>query len=111
MYDALGLNQVKNNKRPIDQALHAISEKGSGALLYMEPRRAETASKDISSPAPELESLAVPKMDFRDYGIGAQILVDLGIKKLSLLSRDQRKVVGLEGYGLEITDYILLPKK
>jgi 3,4-dihydroxy 2-butanone 4-phosphate synthase/GTP cyclohydrolase II len=50
-------------------------------------------------------------MDFRDYGIGAQILVDLGIKKLSLLSRDQRKVVGLEGYGLEITDYILLPKK
>jgi 3,4-dihydroxy 2-butanone 4-phosphate synthase/GTP cyclohydrolase II len=111
MYDALGLNQGKNNKRPIDQALHAISEKGSGALLYMEPRRAETASKDISSPAPELESLAVPKMDFRDYGIGAQILVDLGIKKLSLLSRDQRKVVGLEGYGLEITDYILLPKK
>jgi len=111
MYDALGLNQDKNSKRPIDQALHAISEKGSGALLYMEPRRAEAASKDISSPAPELESLAVPKMDFRDYGIGAQILVDLGIKKLSLLSRDRRKVVGLEGYGLEITDYILLPKK
>jgi 3,4-dihydroxy 2-butanone 4-phosphate synthase / GTP cyclohydrolase II len=111
MYDALGLNQDKDSKRPIDQALHAISEKGSGALLYMEPRRAEAASKDISSPAPELESLAVPKMDFRDYGIGAQILVDLGIKKLSLLSRDRRKVVGLEGYGLEITDYILLPKK
>ena len=111
MYDALGLNQNKDSKRPIDQALHAISEKGSGALLYMEPRRAEAASKDISSPAPELESLAVPKMDFRDYGIGAQILVDLGIKKLSLLSRDRRKVVGLEGYGLEITDYILLPKK
>jgi 3,4-dihydroxy 2-butanone 4-phosphate synthase / GTP cyclohydrolase II len=111
MYDALGLNQGKNSKRPIDQALHAISEKGSGALLYMEPRRAEAASKDISSSASELESLAVPKMDFRDYGIGAQILVDLGIKKLSLLSRDRRKVVGLEGYGLEITDYILLPKK
>ena len=56
-------------------------------------------------------TVTVPKMDFRDYGIGAQILVDLGIKKLRLLSRDRRKVVGLEGYGLEITDYVLLPKK
>ena len=50
-------------------------------------------------------------MDFRDYGIGAQVLVALGIKKLSLLSRDRRKVVGLEGYGLEITDYVLLSGK
>ena len=50
-------------------------------------------------------------MDFRDYGIGAQILVALGLKKLKLLSRDHRKVVGLEGYGLEITDRVLLPEK
>ncbi|MEC7393574.1 MAG: bifunctional 3,4-dihydroxy-2-butanone-4-phosphate synthase/GTP cyclohydrolase II, partial [Verrucomicrobiota bacterium] len=48
--------------------------------------------------------------DFRDYGIGAQILVALGIKKLKLISRDRRKVVGLDGYGLEITDRMLLPK-
>ena len=50
-------------------------------------------------------------MDFRDYGIGAQILVALGIRKLKLLSRDRRKVVGLEGYGLEIVDRTLLPKR
>ena len=111
MNDALGFNQSKDSQRPIDQALHAISEKGSGALLYMEPRRTEARSEDVVSSAPKLDALAVPKMDFRDYGIGAQILVDLGIKKLRLLSRDRRKVVGLEGYGLEITDYVLLPKK
>ena len=103
--------KVKDGKRPIDQALHAIAQKGSGALLYMEPRRAEIGREDLSSSEPKLDALAVPKMDFRDYGIGAQILVDLGIKKLRLLSRDRRKVVGLEGYGLEITDYVLLPKK
>ena len=47
-------------------------------------------------------------MDFRDYGIGAQILSALGAKKLRLLTRDRRKVVGLEGYGLEIIERILL---
>ena len=47
-------------------------------------------------------------MDFRDYGIGAQILAALGIEKLQLLTRDRRKVIGLEGYGLEIVERILL---
>ncbi len=48
------------------------------------------------------------KMDFRDYGIGAQVLAALGIKKLRLLTRDRRRVVGLEGYGLEIVERTLL---
>jgi 3,4-dihydroxy 2-butanone 4-phosphate synthase/GTP cyclohydrolase II len=47
-------------------------------------------------------------MDFRDRGIGAQILASLGLRKILLLTRSRRKVVGLEGYGLEITDRILL---
>jgi len=110
--DALGLETVKGRQRSVDQALKAIAEKGSGALLYMEPRRAELQKTKRSKPKPnDLESLSSPKMDFRDYGIGAQVLVALGIKKLSLLSRDRRKVVGLEGYGLEIADYVLLSGK
>ena len=110
--DALGLETVKGRQRSVDQALKAIAAKGSGALLYMEPRRAELQKTKRSKPEPnDLESLSSPKMDFRDYGIGAQVLVALGIKKLSLLSRDRRKVVGLEGYGLEIADYVLLSGK
>ena len=63
----------------------------------------------ISNVNPEaIKELPVPKMDFRDYGIGAQILVALGIEKLRLLTRDRRKVVGLEGYGLEIVERILI---
>jgi 3,4-dihydroxy 2-butanone 4-phosphate synthase / GTP cyclohydrolase II len=44
----------------------------------------------------------------REYGIGAQILVDLGLKTLRLLTNNPKKVVGLEGYGLEITEQVPL---
>ena len=44
--------------------------------------------------------------DLRDYGIGAQILVDLGIRTIRLLTNNPKKVVGLEGYGLEITEQV-----
>ena len=46
------------------------------------------------------------KMDLREYGIGAQILVDLGIRTIRLLTNNPKKVVGLEGYGLEITQQV-----
>ena len=44
--------------------------------------------------------------DLRDYGIGAQILVDLGVKNLKLLTNNPKKIVGLEGYGLHITERV-----
>ena len=47
-------------------------------------------------------------MDFRDYGIGAQILSELGIKQIRLLSNTKRKVVALDGYDLEIVEQIPL---
>ena len=44
--------------------------------------------------------------DLRDYGIGAQILVDLGLTSLRLLTNNPKKIVGLEGYGLTVTDQV-----
>ena len=41
--------------------------------------------------------------DLREYGMGAQVLVDLGLKKIQLLTNNPRKIIGLEGYGLEVT--------
>ena len=45
-------------------------------------------------------------MDLRDYGIGAQILSDLGVKKIRLMTNNPKKMVGLEGHGLEIVEQI-----
>jgi len=46
--------------------------------------------------------------DLRDYGIGAQILADLGLRKIRLITNNPRKIVGLEGYGLEVTERVAL---
>jgi 3,4-dihydroxy 2-butanone 4-phosphate synthase/GTP cyclohydrolase II len=51
------------------------------------------------------ERLGFP-MDLRDYGVGAQILADLGVKKIRLLTNNPRKVVGLEGHNLEIVEQL-----
>ena len=51
------------------------------------------------------------KMDEKDYGVGAQILRDLGVKKLRLISNNPQKRIGLTGYGLEITEYVTLETK
>jgi 3,4-dihydroxy 2-butanone 4-phosphate synthase/GTP cyclohydrolase II len=53
------------------------------------------------------EALGFPP-DLRDYGIGAQILVDLGIRKIRLLTNNPKKIVGLRGYGLEVVERVPL---
>ncbi|MEJ6523586.1 MAG: 3,4-dihydroxy-2-butanone-4-phosphate synthase [Opitutales bacterium] len=107
--DVFGLIEKGDTFNPIEKALSVIAKNGSGVLLYMESKRLDL-SKHESNESDQLDNkpIPVPKMDFRDYGIGAQILAALGIKKLRLLTRDRRKVVGLEGYGLEIVERILL---
>ena len=46
------------------------------------------------------------KADLRDYGIGAQMLVDLGVRKMRLMTNNPKKIVGLEGYGLKVVERI-----
>lgn len=95
----------------LDASLKAIAREGRGAVLYMEPRNVGEAMLSRLAPASgpgaaRADEPAGPSMDLRDYGIGAQILGALGLKKIRLLTSSHRKLVGLEAYGIELVELV-----
>ena len=89
----------------LSTAMQRIAEAGHGVLLYIE--QAQGGIRVIDDLGNEgYKKLGPAKMDYRDYGIGAQILVELGLKQIRLISSTHRKVIGLDGYDLEIIEQI-----
>jgi len=81
-------------------AMHMIAAKGRGVVVLLRDRRPNGLSERVRL----LAAASRPEAELRHYGIGAQILLDLGIKDMVLLSNTRRVIVGLEGYGLNIVD-------
>jgi len=99
----------------LHQAMKRIQEAGSGVLVYMRQEgrgiglgakiHAYKLQEEGLDTVEANERLGFP-MDLRDYGLGAQILSDLGIHRIRLLTNNPRKVVGLEGYDIEIVEQV-----
>ncbi|WP_181782542.1 bifunctional 3,4-dihydroxy-2-butanone-4-phosphate synthase/GTP cyclohydrolase II [Pseudonocardia pini] len=103
----------------LDAALQAVADEGRGVVLYMRGHEGRGIGLLHKLQAYQLQEAGADTVDAnlamglpadaRDYGIGAQILSDLGVKSMRLLTNNPEKRAGLEGYGLRITERIAMP--
>ncbi len=89
------LGQPGPRKRVLQRAMATVGEEGAGVIVLLMPSSGDALSDEIGG-------TGGPKMDLRSYGIGAQILADLGIHDMILLTNSHRNIVAIEGYGLNI---------
>ena len=104
MADLLGEVSEKRAGDELTTAMAAIAKAGCGVIVVLRESIASSLSSMVSQKL-NMTSDTSGNRDLRDYGVGAQILTDLGIRKMILLSDTRPNVVSLEGYDLEIIDW------
>ncbi len=96
------LGQPGPRKRILQRAMQVMGDAGSGVIVVLMPSGADRLERELSGDKAE--------MDLRNYGIGAQILADLGIHEMELLTNSHRNVIGIEGYGINIVGERPIPE-
>jgi 3,4-dihydroxy 2-butanone 4-phosphate synthase/GTP cyclohydrolase II len=89
----------------VHNAMHMIGEAGRGVVVMIREHRKTALAERVRL----LSAQPRPQRELRDYGIGAQILLELGVKNMILLTNRRRTVIGLEGYGLNIVEQRIIP--
>jgi len=101
-----------NTGAVIQRSMEIIAREGKGVILYLQTEGKELRPSRRKYPTvggksqTDINPSFIYHADFREYGIGAQILRDLGVRKMRLLTNNKKNLVGLSGYGLEVTSLI-----
>ncbi len=105
----------RDGGRNLREAIRCIEAEKSGVIVYLPPRlspAAEIAQLTAPGEAPREEPAHGPDdSPLREFGIGAQILADLGLNKIRLLTNNPRKIAGLSGFGLQVVESVPLGKR
>ncbi|MBL22840.1 MAG: 3,4-dihydroxy-2-butanone-4-phosphate synthase [Rhodospirillaceae bacterium] len=102
--DVIG-NLGSSRSGDLQRAMEIIGEAENGVIVILRETQATQLSDQLTNPANGAGGKGATRPPLRDYGVGAQILLDLGVSDMILLSNTQRAVVGLDGYGLKIIDH------
>jgi 3,4-dihydroxy 2-butanone 4-phosphate synthase/GTP cyclohydrolase II len=109
--------ELLNTGAVIQRSMEIIAKEGKGVILYLQPKQRAHHPTMIAYPRVDakrqknLNRSFVYQADFKEYGIGAQILRDLGVRKMRLLTNNKKHLVGLRGYGLEVTSLVPIPRE
>jgi 3,4-dihydroxy 2-butanone 4-phosphate synthase/GTP cyclohydrolase II len=109
--------ELLNTGAVIQRSMEIIAKQGKGIILYLQPEHKGIRPATVTYPKLEgkqqksMNRSFVYQADFKEYGIGAQILRDLGVGKMRLLTNNKKHLVGLRGYGLEVTALESIPRE
>jgi 3,4-dihydroxy 2-butanone 4-phosphate synthase/GTP cyclohydrolase II len=88
--------------RHLREAIKTIEVEGRGVIVYLPPRVDMQAEMQHYAASLAARDETMPEQPLREFGLGAQVLVDLGLRKIRLLTNNPRKIAGLNGYGLDV---------
>jgi 3,4-dihydroxy 2-butanone 4-phosphate synthase/GTP cyclohydrolase II len=109
--------ELLNTGAVIQRSMEIIAKEGKGVILYLQPEPRGSRPSMVTYPRVEgrqqkgMNASFVYRADFKEYGIGAQILRDLGVRKMRLLTNNKKHLVGLRGYGLEVASLEPIPRE